>query len=219
MSGRRGIPFVVSAPSGTGKTTICRRVIERDPGLALSVSHTTRHRRSGERDGVDYHFVSPVEFQQLIDEEAFLEWAVYNDHHYGTSWAAIEEPLARGRDMLLEIEVQGARQVRKRREDSRSIFLVPPSFEALRRRLESRGTEAPAAIARRLEVARLEFVALEEFDYAVVNDALEAAVDSVREIVAAERSGDTAAARRRHSPAAARRRLGAAPDPAGAGRP
>lgn len=208
MSARRGIPFVVSAPSGTGKTTLCARAAAADPDVVLSVSHTTRRRREGETDGVDYHFVSEPEFQQLVDEGAFLEWAVYNDHRYGTSWAAIEDSLAAGRDVLLEIEIQGARQVRARREDARCVFLLPPSFAVLRERLRARGTDAPAEIERRLALAREEFRALSEFDYAVINDNLEESVASVLEIVRAERSGKPDAARERFSPAAARARFG-----------
>jgi guanylate kinase len=204
---RRGIPFVVSAPSGTGKTTICRRVVEADDALVFSISHTTRPRRQGETDGADYHFVSEVEFQQLVDEGAFLEWAVYNDHRYGTSWEAIEAPLAEGCDALLEIEIQGARQVRTRRDDARFIFLLPPSFQVLRQRLEARGTDSADQIARRLSMARREFAALPEFDYAVINDQLEESVGSVCEIVRAVRAGEIEGVRERYSPAAVRRRL------------
>jgi guanylate kinase len=114
-AGRRGIPFVVAAPSGTGKTTVCRRVVERDPRVEFSVSHTTRPRRDGEQDGVHYHFVDRATFDRLAAEGAFLEWAEYNDNRYGTSWRSLEEPLARGHAVLLEIEVQGAAQVRHSR--------------------------------------------------------------------------------------------------------
>ena len=208
MSSRRGIPFVVSAPSGTGKTTVCRRAVAAEPGLVFSVSHTTRPRRASEVDGRDYHFVDEDEFRRLAGEGAFLEWAVYNDHHYGTSWAAIEKPLDEGRDVLLEIEIQGARQVRLRRTDARCVFLVPPSFAVLRRRLESRGTDDPAVIERRLALAREEFRALVEFHYAVVNDRLEQTVSDVLEIVRAERAGRTDAVRERFAPSAALARLG-----------
>jgi len=208
VTARRGIPFVVSAPSGTGKTTVCRRVVEAEPGLVFSISHTTRPRRTGEADGLDYHFVSDAEFRRLAGEGAFLEWAVYNDHQYGTSWAAIEKPLDEGRDVLLEIEIQGARQVRLRRADARCIFLVAPSFPVLRQRLEARGTDDPAVIEKRLALARDEFRALDEFHYAVVNDRLEQTVSDVLEIVRAERARETDAVRERFSPAAARARLG-----------
>ena len=208
MSARaRGISFVVAAPSGTGKTTVCLALREGDPRLLLSVSHTTRSPRSGEREGADYHFVSEAGFQRLIAAGAFLEWAVYNGHHYGTSWQAIEGPLAEGLDVLLEIEVQGARQVRQRLPDARLIFLLPPSMRALVRRLEGRATDTAAQVAARLRSARSELEAVEEFDYAVVNDDLERCVANLREIVAAERGGATAELRRRFTPAAAAKGL------------
>jgi guanylate kinase len=200
-------PIVVAAPSGTGKTTVCREVVDRDDGIVFSVSHTTRRKRSGETDGKDYHFVEEDRFQQLVAEGAFLEWAVYNDHRYGTSWAAIDAPLAEGRDVLLEIEVQGARQVRERRSDARFIFLLPPSLEALRDRLTRRGTDSPAQVERRLELARRELHAIGDFDYAVENDDLETCVRHVLEILAAERRGACEPLRERFDTARARERL------------
>jgi guanylate kinase len=197
MSARRGLPVVVAAPSGTGKTTVCREVVKRDGRIDFSVSHTTRPMRAGERDGVDYHFVSDEEFMRLVDAGAFLEWAVYNGRRYGTSMDSIEAPLREGLDVLLEIEVQGARQVRERRPDARFVFLLPPSLDALRQRLVSRGTDSPEEVERRLEVARSELEAVREFDYAVTNDDLEVCVASVLEILSAERSGDTARVRER----------------------
>lgn len=207
MSVRRGFPVVVAAPSGTGKTTVCREVVARDPRIEFSVSHTTRPRRAGERDGVDYHFVSPERFERLIGEGAFLEWAVYNGNRYGTSWAALDAPLAAGRDVLLEIEVQGARQVRATRADARFVFLLPPSLDALRERLERRGSDAPEEIDRRLEAARRELEEGPRFDYAVVNDRLEDCVAALLAILAAERAGDTAALRARYAPGPALEKL------------
>jgi guanylate kinase len=208
MSARlRGTPFVVAAPSGTGKTTVCVALRERDPGLVLSVSHTTRKPRAGERDGIDYHFVSDAEFQQLVAQDAFLEWAVYNGNRYGTSWRSIEAPLAQGRDVLLEIEVQGARQVRARLADARLIFLLPPSLAELRRRLAGRATDTAAQVAARLDTARSELAAVEEFDYAVVNDDLERCVANVQAILAGERAGQASALRLRFAPAGAAQRL------------
>jgi len=198
-----GIPFVVAAPSGTGKTTVCLALRDRDPRLMLSVSHTTRVPRSGERDGVDYHFVSVEEFQDLVSASAFLEWAEYNGNHYGTSWQAIEGALAGGLDVLLEIEVQGARQVRRRLPDARLIFLLPPSKAALVSRLGGRGTDTAEQIVVRLRTAQCELEAVEEFDYAVVNDDLERCLANLREIIAAERAGATAELRRRFQPRAA----------------
>lgn len=207
MSGRRGFPVVVAAPSGTGKTTVCREVVARDVDIVFSVSHTTRPRRAGEEDGVDYHFVTPARFDELIGAGAFLEWAVYNGNRYGTSWAAIDAPLASGRDVLLEIEVQGARQVRAARDDARFVFLLPPSLEALRERLERRGSDAPEVIAARLELARRELEDGPRFDYAVVNDRLDTCVEEVLAILAAERAGETDVLRARHAPGPAVARL------------
>lgn len=205
-----GIPFVVAAPSGTGKTTVCREVVERDGVIEFSVSHTTRPRREGEVDGRDYHFVDDREFQRLVDEDAFLEWAVYNSNRYGTSWRAIEQPLSMGRDVLLEIEVQGAGQVRERRKDARLIFLLPPSLGALRARLEGRGTDSSQQIARRLEVAERELGAVTRFDYAVTNEDLECCVSDVLAIVRAERVGGDPSLRERFSPRAAAARFAVA---------
>ena len=191
MTGRRGLPFVISAPSGTGKTTVCRQVVERDPQIELSISHTTRRPRAGERSGVDYHFVTPGEFRALVDRNAFVEHAEYGGNLYGTSWSSLDDPLDRGRDLLLEIEVQGAGQIRARRSDARLLFLLPPSMEELVRRLRGRGTDDESAVQRRLEIVVSELRAVHGFDYAVVNDELEAAVAAVCEIVDAERSGET----------------------------
>jgi guanylate kinase len=191
MAGRRGVPFVISAPSGTGKTTVCRLVVERDPQIELSVSHTTRRPRPGERSGVDYHFVTAEEFRALVDRNTFVEHAEYGGNLYGTSWSSLDGPLDRGRDLLLEIEVQGARQIRARRSDARFLFLLPPSMEQLSRRLRGRGTDDERAVERRLRIVISELRAVHEFDYAVVNDELESAVAAVCEIVHAERSGET----------------------------
>lgn len=194
---RRGRVFVVSAPSGTGKTTVCHAVVERDAGIEMSVSHTTRKARAGERDGANYHFVSEAEFRRLAEEGAFLEYAEYGGNLYGTSWAALEKPRAEGRDVLLEIEVQGGKQVRERMPDACLVFLVPPSFAELERRLRGRGTDAPEVIERRLAIAHQELQAVVRYDYVVVNDAVEAAVARVLEIVAAERRGRVAERHRR----------------------
>lgn len=198
MSARRGIPFVVSAPSGTGKTTVCRRVLECDPCIRFSVSHTTRQPRPGERDGVDYHFVAPRTFRRMVEAGEFLEHAEYANRLYGTSWRSLEEPLEQGYDLLLEIEVQGAAQVRDRLDEARFIFLLPPSMEALSRRLAGRGTDSADDVEKRLAVADRELAAVSFFDYAVVNDDLEGAVEAVLEIVRAERRGEVAGVRARH---------------------
>jgi guanylate kinase len=204
---RTAIPFVVAAPSGTGKTTVCRRVVGADPEIVFSVSHTTRQMREGESEGFDYHFVDEEKFEKLVDEGAFLEHARYNQRHYGTSWRSLAEPLARGLDVVLEIEVQGASQVRERRKDARFVFLLPPSMEELRHRLESRGSDAAEQIESRLARAREELEAVLDFDYAVVNDDLDDCIASLQAIIAAERSGAVASLRRRFDPVAARERL------------
>ena len=205
---RRGIPFVVAAPSGTGKTTVCRHLVGSDAALEFSVSHTTRTPREGERDGHDYHFVTRDEFERLRGQGAFLESAEYNGNLYGTSQQAIDEPLARGHDVILEIEIQGAAQVRARRSDARFVFLMPPSMQALVERLQGRGTDSEEVIARRLRWAQeKELGAADAFDYAVVNDDLETCVADLRRIVDAERAGEPEDLRRRFAPEAALQRF------------
>jgi guanylate kinase len=210
VSERRGIPFVVAAPSGTGKTTVCRRVVERDPLVDFSVSHTTRPPREGEVEGVAYHFVDAATFERLVGEGAFLEWAEYNGNRYGTSWSSLDEPLRRGRDVLLEIEIQGARQVRDRRRDARLVFLLPPSMAVLEERLRGRGTDAPEVVRQRLALAETEMEAAPWFDYAVVNDDLDRCVERVCEILRGERAREGAALRARFDPATALARCRAA---------
>ncbi len=202
-SAKQGIPFVVAAPSGTGKTTVCRQVTERDGRISFSVSHTTRRRRDAEVEGRDYFFVDEPEFRSLVAKGEFLEWAEYNAHLYGTSWKAIDRGLAGGRDLLLEIEVQGARQVRERRLDARLIFLLPPSMEELERRLQGRGTDSEEEIRRRLKVANRELKAVGGFDYGVANDDVECCVENLLEIIRSEREGLVSELRERFSPAAA----------------
>jgi guanylate kinase len=194
---RRGGLFVLSAPSGAGKTTVCKGVVERDPGVVVSVSHTTRRPRPGEQDGVQYHFVSADAFRRLVDDGAFLEHAEYSGHLYGTSWTSIEAPLAAGRDVLLEIETDGARQVRDRRPDAHLIFLLPPTLAVLEARLRGRGTEQSDEVDRRLAIARRELAAAPTFRWFVVNVHAERAVADVLAIVAAARDGslDAVAAR------------------------
>jgi len=194
----RGHVFVIAAPSGTGKTTICRRILERDPGLRLSVSHTTRTPRAGEGDGVHYHFVTEKEFRALAEAEAFLEHAEYGGNAYGTSWRSIEEPMEAGQDVVLEIEVQGAAQVRERRPDAYLIFLLPPSLSVLEARLRGRGTDREEVIQRRMSLVDRELAAAHLFDFAVVNDDLEEAVEKVLAIVSAVRQGEQARALREH---------------------
>lgn len=198
MSERRGIPFVVSAPSGTGKTTVCHALVDRDPGIEFSISHTTRARRPGEADGHHYHFVDRAEFERLAAAGAFVEHAEYAGNLYGTSFASLDAPLERGRDLLLEVDVQGALQLRERRRDARFVFLLPPSLAELERRLRGRGTDAPEVVERRLAEVRRELAAVHAFDYAVVNEDVATTIETLREIVAAERAGAPAAVRLRH---------------------
>jgi guanylate kinase len=207
VSPRRGIPFVVSAPSGTGKTTVCRAIVERDPGIEFSVSHTTRKQRAGERDGVDYHFVTRGEFERLVAAGAFVEHAEYAGNLYGTSLASLDVPLERGRDLLLEVDVQGALQLRERRRDARFVFLLPPSLDELERRLRGRRTDAEPEVERRLAEVRRELEAVHAFDYAVVNEQLGRTIEAVCAIVAAERAGDPAPLRARYGVAVTVSRL------------
>jgi guanylate kinase len=194
---QRGHVFVIAAPSGTGKTTLCRRVLELDPGLRLSTSHTTRKPRAGEQNGVHYHFVNEGSFRELVNAGGFLEHAEYGGNIYGTSWRAIEEPLAAGLDVVLEIEVQGAAQVKKRIADACLIFLLPPSLAVLEERLRGRGTDDEAVIQRRMALVDRELAAAEIFDFAVVNDDLERAVGEVLLVVRAVRAGREAEVRER----------------------
>jgi guanylate kinase len=188
MSERRGIVFVLSGPSGVGKSTLVRRVLQRDPGVEFSVSHTTRRPRAGEIDGRDYRFVSQEEFQRLIETDRFLEWAEYQGSLYGTSRAAVEEPTARGIDLLLEVEVQGARQLRERLPGSVSIFVLPPASSGeLEARLRRRASDDAQAIRKRLERARQELPEAEHYRYAVVNDDLDRAVEAIGHIIEATR--------------------------------
>lgn len=207
---RRGQIFVLSAPSGAGKTTVCKGVVARDPDVVFSVSHTTRRPRPGEQEGVQYHFVTSEEFRRLVEKGAFLEHAEYSGNSYGTAWASIETPLERGLDVLLEIETQGARQVRERCPDAHGIFLLPPSLAVLEARLRGRGTEHDEEVERRLAIARGELAEASGFRWFVVNEDADRAVDDVLAIVAAARTGSLAAIADRFSLA----RLRATLDPA-----
>jgi guanylate kinase len=188
----KGHVFVIAAPSGTGKTTICRQILERDPRLRLSISHTTRKPRAGEQDGVHYHFVSDEAFRELREANGFLEHAEYGGYVYGTSWKAIDDPLDMGFDVVLEIEVQGAAQIRERRPSACLIFLLPPSLEILEERLRGRGTDEEAVIQRRMALVDRELAAAKIFDYAVINDDLEQAVTDVLDVITAVREGRAA---------------------------
>lgn len=188
----KGHVFVIAAPSGTGKTTLCRHVLERDPRLRLSISHTTRKPRSSEIDGVHYHFVGEEEFRELREAGGFLEHAEYGGNVYGTSWKSLEALLDVGHDAVLEIEVQGAAQIRERRPSACLIFLLPPSLEVLEDRLRGRGTDEEAVIQRRMALVDRELAAAKIFDYAVINDDLDQAVTDVLGLIAAVREGRSA---------------------------
>ncbi len=183
----RGTLFVISAPSGTGKTTILKRVMAEVPGLSFSVSHTTRAPRAGEENGVDYHFVDAGRFAAMREAGAFLEWAEVHGNFYGTSLEAVEAGLAGGTDIVLDIDVQGCRQVRAAAPDAVTLFIVPPSWEELERRLAGRGTDAADTVRLRLANARREMADADRYDFVVVNDDLERAVAAVKAVVVAER--------------------------------
>jgi len=184
----RGLLFIVSAPSGAGKTTLVERLVEQTEHLKMSRSYTSRVAREGETSGVDYNFVSRTRFEGMIAAGDFLEWAEVFGNLYGTCASDTEKTLAAGCDVVLVIDVQGARKVRERGIESTTVFVMPPSFEVLEQRLRGRSKDPEAAIQRRLQVARDEVASFTEYDYVVVNDELTAAVDRLRSIVIAERA-------------------------------
>lgn len=188
-----GTLFVVTGPSGAGKSTLIRRVRRSLPGLAFSVSHTTRAPRPSERDGREYHFVPVPTFERMVREGKFIEWARVHGHLYGTSRAEIERKGRRG-DVLLDIDVQGARQVRDRVPGAVLVFIMPPSAGELRRRLERRREDSPEVVARRLRDARTEVRAYQDFDYVVINDDLDRATADLRAVLRAARLRASAAA-------------------------
>jgi guanylate kinase len=178
--------FVITGPSGVGKGTLIRGLLERVPGLGLSVSATTRAPRPGETHGVDYHFLSPEEFDRRVDDGEFVEHATYSGRRYGTLRAELEDRLHRGQPVVLEIEVQGARQVRETMPEALQVFIAPPSREALRTRLVGRGTDNAEEVDARLRTAERELEAQSEFSRVVVNDRLDDALDELVDIVQGE---------------------------------
>ncbi|MCP5195933.1 MAG: guanylate kinase [Gammaproteobacteria bacterium] len=182
-----GTLYIVAAPSGAGKTSLVKSLVETMSGVAVSVSHTTRLPRPGERDGEHYYFVPPATFEAMIAKEIFLEHAQVFGNCYGTSRTAVQAQRESGLDVILEIDWQGARQVRGQTPDSTSIFILPPSREALRQRLAGRGQDSPAVIERRMAAALDELSHYAEFDYLIINDDFAAALDALRAILIAHR--------------------------------
>jgi guanylate kinase len=175
--------FVLSAPSGTGKSTVLRELRERCPELAFSISYTTRPRRGSERDGVEYHFVDVTPFRSMIVQGEFIEWAEVHGHFYGTARKNLEDLLQAGRDVLLDIDVQGGSAIKQAFPDATTIFLLPPSLEVLKERLAGRGTESPEELRIRLANARRELAFQDRYDHRVVNDRLEEACGAIEHII------------------------------------
>jgi guanylate kinase len=184
----RGQLFIVSAPSGTGKTTVVERLVQCLPGLRMSRSYTSRPARIGEQDGVDYNFITRQQFETMVREGRFLEWADVFGNYYGTAAADTDALLARGEDVVLVIDVQGARQVRSRGIETIGIFVLPPSAAVLEQRLRGRSKDSEEQIRRRLEVASAEVDEYAQYEYVVINDDIEAAVGRLQAIVGAERA-------------------------------
>jgi guanylate kinase len=179
--------LVLSSPSGAGKTTIASRLLK-DPGVEISISHTTRMKRKGEKDGKDYHFVDRETFTRMRDQDAFLEWAVVFDNYYGTTRKPVEEALAAGRDVLFDVDWQGARKLRESaKDDVVAVFILPPSATALEERLRARAEDSEDVVVRRMRGASNEIQHWDEYDYVVINRDIDESVASVRAILAAER--------------------------------
>ena len=175
--------FIISAPSGAGKTTLCREVHRQFPQMLYSVSYTSRKPRKGERDGIDYHFIEPDEFKRSIDAGRWAEWALVHGNYYGTSADFLDEGLRAGKDILLDLDVQGTRQLLKRYSECVAIFIRPPSLEALRQRLEKRGTDSVESIAVRLENAEKEIAQQDLYHHVIVNDQLAAALKELVSVI------------------------------------
>ncbi|MDN5347330.1 MAG: guanylate kinase [Clostridia bacterium] len=182
-----GLLLVISGPSGAGKGTLCQALREEMPEIVYSISATTRQPRPGEADGKNYYFVDKEKFQEMIAAGAFLEWALVYDNFYGTPRRPVEEALAAGKDIILEIDTQGAAQIKKSFPEGVFIFILPPSLAELEQRIRKRGTETAEVVARRLQAARAEIAALHNYDYVIVNDKVEEAVKRLKAIIIAEK--------------------------------
>ena len=187
QSAREGMLFVVSAPSGTGKTSLCRELIDSLPNLRQSISFTTRSKRDGEKDGVDYFFTNPEDFQEMIDQQLLAEWAEVHGNFYGTSMQTLNIAAGEGVDLLLDIDCQGAAQLKKNYQRGVFIFILPPDFAELEKRLYRRGTDDEDVIRRRLENAKKEISEAPWYDYLVINDDFNSAKKKLAAIVTAER--------------------------------
>jgi guanylate kinase len=185
---RRGLMLVLSSPSGAGKTSLSRRLLETEPNLELSVSHTTRAKRKGEVEGRDYHFVDQDNFTRMRERDEFLEWAVVFDNYYGTTRSPVEEALAKGRDILFDVDWQGADKLRESAGgDVVTVFILPPSADALAGRLNERAQDSAEVVQRRMRGASNEIQHWNEYDYVVVNDDFDSTVKALRAILTAER--------------------------------
>jgi guanylate kinase len=186
MASEEGILFVLSGPSGAGKGTVCKALMERLPNMSLSVSATTRQPREGEQHGVNYFFKTREQFQSMIDSDELLEWAAVYGNYYGTPRAYVEEKLAEGRDVILEIDIQGAMQVKETYPGGVFLFLIPPSAMELEARILGRGSETETSFATRFGAAREELQMMSKYDYVVVNDVVQAACERIESIITAE---------------------------------
>jgi len=201
QSASGGLRFILSAPSGAGKTTLCRAILDRFPDLRYSVSHTTREPRPGEKDGVDYFFIPTDEFQERLRNDRWAEWARVHDNFYGTSADFLEAQAAAGRDVLLDIDVQGARQILARYpRDTIAVFIMPPSMEVLEARLTGRSADSPEQIEKRLRNAADEMAQREMYHHVIVNDRLPEAIDALASLVESYRSKKKDAGQGRKTP-------------------
>jgi guanylate kinase len=182
-----GSLFVIAAPSGAGKSSLVKELLARDPGLQLSISHTTRSPRGQEQNGREYFFISPAAFDAMVQADAFVEWAHVHNHRYGTSRHSIEDSVVAGADIVLEIDFQGAMQIKRLFPEAATIFILPPNWEELHARLEKRGEDSPEVIALRLKNAATEMAQAEKFDFVIINDSFERALADLQSVVHAQR--------------------------------